>query len=72
MLTLSGTLPNLHSFEINVLRTTSFGKAEWDKDEKGGWKGGIAEPQMEIPQRPQVIPEDAPEEIRACNEDGAT
>lgn len=40
--TLSKTCEKLSSFKANILRTTSFGSVEWEK-EGSKWKGGVAE-----------------------------
>lgn len=39
---LSKTCEKLSSFKANILRTTSFGSVEWEKD-GSKWKGGVAE-----------------------------
>ncbi|KAK3674335.1 hypothetical protein LTR78_005804 [Recurvomyces mirabilis] len=39
---LSKKCPNLKTFKVSVLRTTSFGALEWERKD-GKWKGGLAE-----------------------------
>ena len=42
MKVLGAKCPNLESFKINILRTSTLGSVEWRK-EGGNWKGGITE-----------------------------
>lgn len=39
---LSKTCSKISSFRANILRTTSFGSVEWEKD-GSKWKGGVKE-----------------------------
>ncbi len=62
MAKLSQTCKNLRSFEMSVLRTTSFGKAEWDRDgPTSEWKGGISRPEGEVPAQPDDVPKELKE-----------
>jgi hypothetical protein len=65
--TLTKLCKNLRSFEMNVLKTTSFGKAEWDRDAPDAeWKGGISRPEGEVPNQPDG--DDVPKELKEVYE----
>jgi hypothetical protein len=77
MAKLSATCKNLRSFEMNILRTTSFGKAEWERDAPDAeWKGQISKPEGEVPAKPDDVPEEIKEHYEgktngASKEEGA-
>lgn len=72
MAKLSRTCKNLRSLEVNVLRTTSFGKAEWERDAPDAeWKGQISQPEGDVPAKPDDVPEDIKERYEGKSNGGA-